>query len=405
MAAKIVYNDELLDRILQRDNANLCSRHDKYTNKSQIEFTCNCGNKYVKYFKQLNITGAFCKTCTMNNMKNILHKFNLSKTNYNKELLENICKRDHFIVDWDLIKECCYKHLIIKFICSCGNAYEKTFGHIVKHGGFCKECTLKIADKKSKDTCLKKYGHEYSLQSKEVREKGKQTLLKTLGVDHQLKSEEVQNKKKETCLTKMGVEHQFLLPKVQAKCKKTIEERYHVESCMQCPEIKEKHKQTCLKNWGVENATQSLIVQNKYRETCLQRYNVVSTMQLPEISQKQLKSGYRTKAYKFPDGQIIQVQGYEPYLLDILVSEGYTSSDIITDRTHVPEIWYIKTDNKKARYFCDAYVRKTNTIYEVKSTWTYKKDTDNILRKQQACIDAGYIFKLYIFNAKGEIQN
>ena len=121
-------------------------------------------------------------------------------------------------------------------------------------------------------------------------------------------------------------------------------------------------------------------------------------MQNAEISERQSKNAFRLKTYTFHCGNTIQVQGYEPLLLDILVKQGYTFEDIIVSRTQVPEIWYKNTNNKKSRYYCDIYIPKTNTIYEVKSTWTYNKDTDNVLLKKQACLDNGYNFELYIFD-------
>ena len=59
-----------------------------------------------------------------------------------------------------------------------------------------------------------------------------------------------------------------------------------------------------------------------------------------------------------------------------------------------------KKNNKKSRYFCDIYIPKTNTIYEVKSTWTYERNIEVNLLKKQACIDAGFNFELYIFDGK-----
>lgn len=126
-------------------------------------------------------------------------------------------------------------------------------------------------------------------------------------------------------------------------------------------------------------------------------------MQNAEISEKSSKNSYNLKEYSFPCGNIIQVQGYEPFLLDILVKEGYTFDDIITSRIQVPTIWYNK-NNKKCRYYCDIYIPKTNTIYEVKSTWTYQKGIEDIPLKKEACIDAGYNFELYIFDNKGVRQ-
>jgi len=123
-------------------------------------------------------------------------------------------------------------------------------------------------------------------------------------------------------------------------------------------------------------------------------------MQNAEVSEKSSKNSYKFKQFTFPCGNTIQVQGYEPFILDILVKEGHTYEEIITKRTEVPEIWYnINGINK--RYYCDVYIPKTNTIYEVKSTWTNTKDIDKNKLKKQACIDNGYNFQLYIFDCKG----
>jgi hypothetical protein len=116
---------------------------------------------------------------------------------------------------------------------------------------------------------------------------------------------------------------------------------------------------------------------------------------------KQSKNSYKLKTYIFPCGNIAIVQGYEPFLLEILIKEGYTYNDIITNRSQVPVIWYAKND-KKHRYYCDIFIPKINTIYEVKSTWTYEKD---IYLKKQACINSEYLFKLYVFDSKGFIKD
>jgi hypothetical protein len=136
------------------------------------------------------------------------------------------------------------------------------------------------------------------------------------------------------------------------------------------------------------------------KNNCLIKYGVEYPMQNAEINEKSSKNSYKLKEFTFPCGNTIQVQGYEPFLLDILVKDGYTFDDIITSRLQVPEIWYNKND-KKCRYYCDVYIPKTNTIYEVKSTWTYQKDIDKNKLKKQACIDNGYNFQLYVFDSKG----
>lgn len=55
----------------------------------------------------------------------------------------------------------------------------------------------------------------------------------------------------------------------------------------------------------------------------------------------------KSKTYTYPYGATINVQCYEPFLLDILVANGYTHQDIITKRNEVPVIWYTYKNDKK----------------------------------------------------------
>ena len=157
-------------------------------------------------------------------------------------------------------------------------------------------------------------------------------------------------------------------------------------------------------NNGTEYPMQSQKIKDKSKQTNLLNYGFEHPMQNAEYSEKASKNAYNPKEFKFPCGNTIQVQGYEPYLHKNLVEEGYAYEDIIVKRTCVPVIWYEK-DNKKHRYYCDIYIPKINTIYEVKSTWTYKKDIEDIHFKKEACIDAGYLFELFVYDNKGIRQD
>lgn len=85
---------------------------------------------------------------------------------------------------------------------------------------------------KTKSTCLKKYGCEYVLQSKEVRDKTKQTNIEKYGVDCYMKTldfkekgkkhliehkEEIVNKRQKTCLKKYGCIHPSQIEEVKEK--------------------------------------------------------------------------------------------------------------------------------------------------------------------------------------------
>ena len=82
--------------------------------------------------------------------------------------------------------------------------------------------------------------------------------------------------------------------------------------------------------------------------------------------------------------------------------EKINESDIITNRSEVPTIWYKDANEKEHRYFVDIYVPSQNRCVEIKSTWTMEKKRDCIFEKQQAVKDAGYKCEIWVFNGKGE---
>lgn len=370
------------------------------------------------------------------------------KIKYDKALLEGICNRDNIIVDYNTIEKY-NRDIKIEFICSCGKVDSKNFRCMYKNSAYCDECmkvksnerriktylerygvinpnNIKDVRDKIKNTCLGKYGVEYSMQSQQVRDKQKQTCLEKYGVEYASQSQYFKDKQKQTCLKKYGVENANKTKETRDKIKKTNLDRYGVEHISQREDFREKCKETSLKNYGVEHYTQTTEYKERYKKTCLNKYGVDNINKLQEInnkkketslknygveypmqnaefSEKCSKNSYKLKQFTFPCSNTIKVQGYEPLLLDILVKEGYIYEEIITKRTDVPEIWYDINGIKK-RYYCDIYIPKTNTIYEVKSTWTNTKDIDKNKLKKQASIDNGYNFQLYIFDCKGVRQ-
>ncbi len=138
---------------------------------------------------------------------------------------------------------------------------------------------------------------------------------------------------------------------------------------LQNSEIKQKALNGMIEKYGVEYFTQTGIFTN---------------------------AGYKWKDYILPDGTVTKIQGYENFLMDDLLKE-FHQDEIITERAQMPEIWYIGLDGNKRRYFPDAYIPKTNTIYEVKSDWTYNADKETNDLKFQATKELGYNFELRIY--------
>jgi hypothetical protein len=135
--------------------------------------------------------------------------------------------------------------------------------------------------------------------------------------------------------------------------------------------------------------------------TSRKNWNTDHPMQNLDVLAKNQK--HRFKEYKYPSGNIIKVQGYEPWALDILL-KTYNEKDIITDRKLIPEIWYFM-DSSYHIYIPDIYIPKHNLIIEVKSTWTYNLHKYLVHEKSKAVKYLGYIFELYIFDDKGNKIN
>ncbi len=123
-------------------------------------------------------------------------------------------------------------------------------------------------------------------------------------------------------------------------------------------------------------------------------------MQNAEICEKQQTNAFNYKDYTLPNGDIIKVQGYEPFALDILFESGYHQDDIITSKIDVPEIWYYQNETKH-RYYCDIFIISKDKIIEVKSDYTYNCEIEKNTLKAKACIDQGYDFEFWIIDKHG----
>lgn len=397
------FNIEMLKEIQKKDKCEIdYDNIEKLNSRVNINFICNCGVNYIKRFESLEKNGALCNKCAtikknekrkntclerygvntslkINN--NPINKRIMSIYNNNLQLLKEIQKRDNCIIKDNI--DNINRDTDIGFICNCGNKNSKKFSCIKLTGLFCKECTRIKKIIKSKATCIERYGVDNPHKNIEFKLKIENTNLEKYGTKCSLGNKEVQKKAYDTMKKIYGDIHQSQSQTTKDKIKKTNLEKYGYEYAMQNKEVYAKVKKTFLEKYGVEYNTQN-----------------------PEISEKQSKNSYKLKEFKFPSGEVINVQGYEPFLLKYLVEEkNYNFNDIIINRCDVPDIRYKKPDKIfESRYFCDMYIPKNNTIFEVKSNWTYKKDIEDIPLKIQACIDSGYNVELFVYDGKGVID-
>ena len=139
--------------------------------RSAVEGKCKseyCTEIFLKSFNNLILSGAYCKTCTLNHALETRKKNNLEKygVEYNFQRPDVIEKR-------------------------------------VK-------------------TWLDKYGVSNPSQNKESQEKFKATSIKNHGVEHPSRNAEVREKRRITCLKKFGFENPLDNDKVKTKFKERL---------------------------------------------------------------------------------------------------------------------------------------------------------------------------------------
>lgn len=137
------------------------------------------------------------------------------------------------------------------------------------------------------------------------------------------------------------------------------------------------------------NELKQRMVEN-VKKTMLSKYGVENV--------NDLESGVKFKPYTTPSGDIIKYQGYENYLLDELFST-HDECDIVTSRKFMPRFEYLP----KKWYIGDVLLKSNNTVYEVKSTWTWKIFKSFEL-KRDAVLNNGYNYAVYIYgDRKGKL--
>lgn len=168
-------------------------------------------------------------------------------------------------------------------------------------------------------------------------------------------------------------------------------------------EVKLKKKKAMLLLWEsteyrLKMCNAQLIAQNQEITIKKRRASMLNNWKDPVFAANQFKSSVRYKEFVLPSGLVVKLQGYEPQVLDYLLTL-YDESDIILTvkniHTYIGRIFYTQ-ENIKRSYYPDFYIKSINTIIEVKSTYTFKKHIEKNLLKERACLDAGFNFKFII---------
>ena len=167
--------------------------------------------------------------------------------------------------------------------------------------------------------------------------------------------------------------------------KDTLMKNYGVTNPSNCIDIQIKKEITCLKNYGVINPFQSDIIKNKICDILMKRYGVRYPAQSYEIHKKQ-ESGFVLKHHQ---SGLYYRGSYEKHFIDYCLNKN------IKIQNFKGSIDYY-FDDKNRKYFPDFLIKETNTVIEIKSSYTYECEKEQNEAKKIATINSGYNFKFII---------
>jgi hypothetical protein len=374
--------------------------------ESLIEGYCSlfgCKNNFIKKFRQLYETGAYCEKCTI--LKGN-EKISKSKTKFDYNFLKNFCNENNIKLTNDYASKKVKRDTIIEENCNkpnCKNFFSKTVRELIKIGPFCEVCSKIDGKEKIKITNLQKYGFENVMQNEEIKQKLKESINTKYGCEYYAQTEEFKKKYETISLEKYGVKHALSSDEVRKKMKETNLKIYGFDNPQKNKIIQEKTKQTIRKKYGVDCYFQTKEYKEKFKETSVKNCGFPHHSQNAEISEKILKNSFKHKIFKLPSGNEIICQGYEIFFLQYLINEeNIDESNIIYKRTEVPEIWYLDKNQRKRRHYVDFFIKNWNKCIEVKSLWT-KQEKNNVFEKQNAAKDLGLNYEIWIYDAKGKL--
>lgn len=273
----------------------------------------------------------------------------------------------------------------------CGKQFEITKSHIQSSNipKCCsKECSNKLKILNSRKTIREKYGVEFISQSSEFREEmnasikakssrmkesRKKTMLDRYGVEYPIQNKYIRDKIDKTNLKKYGVtnvaknkdigkkiSNSLRDPLTQAKRIEASLEKYGTEYPSQCEAVKDKTAKTNLEKYGVKYSIQSPSVYTKARQrqmmvrrgnpgiakriaqsthlTCISKYGVDWPCQLPQCKRASNgRSKINDDFYKVLDSHNINYIEEFPigkYSYDVLLPDTKTLIEINPTYTH-----------------------------------------------------------------------
>lgn len=223
-----------------------------------------------------------------------------------------------------------------------------------------------------KNTNIKKYGCEYSLQNKEIIEKRyktnikkygnkipsknkdciekmKQTNIKKYGVPAVLQNKNIYNKKEDTCLKKYGKKHYSQTDEFKEKCSNTMLNKFNSTNIFDSDYFKNKMLSNYgeiyfaktqlfkikteihnIEKYGVPYYTQTNEWKEKYQNTCLKKYGVENYAQSNDFKIKNKKTRIEKGLLPFVKKELYEIF-LNKEILKKWISSHFVSKPTIND--------------------------------------------------------------------------
>jgi len=212
--------------------------------------------------------------------------------------------------------------------------------------------------------------------------------------DYKVAGKGIKELAKQTLQEKYGVDNPMDIPGMSEKRKKYFLEKYGVENPSSNKQVKEKRINTMLERYGIEHNFIG------WQEKHFAKYGVYNSIHIPEVAEKLSYNRFKKrKEYRLSTGEIIHLQGYEPFGFDYL-KNLYQEDQIKYRKKDMPELWY-KWEGKIRRYYCDFFVPDNNLVVEIKSLFTLSRDLDIVKQKILSSQTNGHNVLLLVFDQSG----
>ena len=222
-----------------------------------------------------NILNKYYHKCVVE--KNYTGILNIVTRFQREKYFEEILKLTAFLNENVLPNErlyCIYNNIEHTVKCKYCNNPAKFLGSKNGYHDICNnnECI----NKKTKKTCIERYGVENYTQTDEYHIRCKNTCIERYGVESYTQTDEFNEKRKKTCIERYGVDHQMKNKDIKKKIANTFTEKYGQGYL----------NKKAIEKYNSLTDEEKQLIKDKKSNTFLSKYGLKSSLQLPHVREK-----------------------------------------------------------------------------------------------------------------------